>query len=131
MKAIDLLHASYDRELTRKEAQFLEQALSNDPDLLREKQQLDQLRALLSTQQSSLQESVADAVIQELEAEKVALSNDLVRWFPRVAAACLMIIFAMLVQIYVQNGTINSDSLMGIQELELYDAYSLTLEELE
>ncbi|MEO1437177.1 MAG: hypothetical protein AAFV80_16670 [Bacteroidota bacterium] len=131
MKAIELLHESYDRELNPKEAQKLQEALANDPALAREKQQLDQLRSLLANQTTRLKASVADDVIKALENESEDLSEGLVRWFPRVAAACLLIILAMLIQIYAQNGSLNSDSLMGIQELELYDAYSLTIEELE
>lgn len=125
----DLLYESMNRDLNPDEQDRLDQALANDPALQAERNALLKLHVAMKDQKQSIPISVADDVIASLEIDSKPLRIGLNQWFPRVAAACLLIILAMILQVYVQNGSLSTDSLMGIQDLEIYDAYSLTFEE--
>lgn len=127
----DLLIHSLDNELTPTQQAHLEKALVESETLRQEKEQLLQMRSLIAELRVRRDLSFPERVINRLHTkEKRGFFSDLVALSPRVAAASVIFIVAMTVGIYLREGSLSSDVIIGIEELTPEDAFGIENEKL-
>jgi len=131
MDKLDLLIKSLDNELSPQEQQMLEQALSESEALRRERDQLLAMRSALGELPPVHDPAFSERVMQRLHEKSITSTALIAAMFPRVAAACILVLFAFLLSIYVSEGSLTSDALLGTQELTVDEAYSLAAEEVD
>ncbi len=121
-----LLIRSFDEELDARSAQMLEEALSSYPWLVEEKKELMAMRDQLTFFSVAEDPTFSDRLMSNLqEAEEPNKQNvTIVQLFPKVAAACFLILLALLLHIYYTQGSIDMDALVGIQDVTPEEAYS-------
>lgn len=112
----EILLKSFDTELTPEEQKLLDNALQRSEELRKEKQEIEQMRNLLSGQEASFKTGFEDRVMDRLETEPTASPKtiEMVSVFKRVAIAGMAAIIALLITIYFVDGTLNLDSLFGL-----------------
>ena len=86
------------------------------------------LEKLLQSQKNLPYVSIADDVISQIGGLSAQKRNgilvDMTRMFPKVAAACLLVIFALLLKTYITEGSLDTDALLGISEMTIDEAYT-------
>lgn len=125
-RAYALLLASFDRELTSKEQATLDQGLTDFTELQTEKNDLEQLRAMVGEQTYAFKPFFAGRVMHKIErlqhSREKGLSGWMVRIFPKVAMSGLAIIILLLASTYLIEGSFSLDTLLGISEVATEDA---------
>lgn len=119
----ELLLRSLDGELDPAESMRLEKALQDSAVLRAEKEQLLQVRRLMATLQPAPDPSFAERVMGRLRQER--RESSIVRWFPQVAAACLLLLVIVLSAVYFTSGNLQGDTLIGIGDLSPDEAITL------
>lgn len=118
-----LLIRSLDQELTPEEADRLRQALEKSSDLRAERQRLQLMRQRIAALR--LAENpvfVEDITNRLIELGKETLTRTMAAIFPKVAAACLLLLLLSLAAIYFTTGALSVDAIIGIDELTPEDA---------
>lgn len=124
---LNLLLHSFDNELTPEQATQLEAALANSPELREEKVRLLEMRALFSAAKMEADHTFVNRVMLRIEEVKsTSFSKVIVNLFPKVAAACVVFILATLIGIYVTEGTLSADAIMGIEDISVEEALTIT-----
>ena len=117
----DLLLRSLDQELSTKETNLLEKALAKSPELRKEKEQLLATRNLFANWTVAKDPSFSSAVMNRIGEIKQKLPNSfspsVIRLFPSVAAACIIFIMIMLLNIYLTDGSLSSEAMLGLENL--------------
>lgn len=129
MDKLDLLIKSLDNELSPEEQRALNEALAESEALRREREQLLAMRAAMADLRLEPDAGFPERVLEQIRVNKhagIAIIADL---FPRVAAACIVILFAFLLSVYLSDGSLTTDALLGTQELTVDEAYSLVSDE--
>lgn len=125
-KMLALLIRSMDTELNEADALKLEQALRGSVALRDEKVRLTGMREELRNWEAVEDPTFADRVIAQLGKQvEEDLSAVIIRLFPRVAAACVLILGVALGTIYVTEGSLMLDTIIGVNEVLLEDAVLL------
>ena len=121
-----LLVRSLDEALTDREKALLEEALREHEWLREEQKLLLAIRAQLATFQAPLNTNFTQDVLFQLESakEQIESKTTIVYLFPKVAAACVIIMLAFFINLYLSQGYIDWDSLVGIQDVSPEEAYS-------
>ena len=123
MDAKTLLIESFDRQLSPDEQAFLDQALAQDTGLRTEKQQLLAIREGLNQLLVSPKMGFADSVIHQLDATRPkGVLYQIAKLFPQVAAASVLVAMLSLFSIYWSAGSLNTDTLIGYQDLHPEEA---------
>jgi len=115
-KLSQLLNRSFDEKLTNKEEQQLETALSNNPGLRKEKQEIEEVRALLSDYNPAFEEGFAKRVLAATD-QYIQNGDNLFYLFKRFVFGSAAAIAALLVSVYLTDGAISFDSLLGISDI--------------
>ena len=124
---LDLLIHSLDNELTPAEAKQLEEALANSPELRQEKERLLEIRAMFGAAKMEQDHTFVNKVMMRInQAKKPSFNNVIVNLFPKVAAACVLLFLVTLIGIYITEGTLSTDAIMGIEEMSVEDALTIT-----
>ncbi len=115
----DWLYASFDRELTSGQKAELEKALAEDPDLRKEKQDLQEVRSLLKTTSFRFQKGFAGRVMKRIKEEgggvvEMDVSSQMINLFRKIAMAGVAAIVILLLSIYLTSGTLNKNSVLGV-----------------
>lgn len=127
----DLLIYSLDNELTPAQQADLEKALAESEALRQEKEQLLQVRTLVAGLRVRRDLSFPERVMDRLhKKEKRGFFSDLVALSPRVAAASILFVLAMTIGIYLREGSLSSDVIIGVEELTPEDAFGIENEKL-
>lgn len=122
-----LLIKSLDFELSADEQAQLETGLSASDELRQEKAQLLAMRQLIGSIEPNPNPTFAQNVIAKIQAKrKAGFSASVIQLLPRVAAACIVLLLISLFSIYLSEGTLSVDAIVGVQELSIDEAYSLT-----
>lgn len=123
---LDLLLRSMDMELPEAEAEKLEQALQESASLQQEKVRLLAMREQLEAWTAPEDPTFADRVMVNLGKQvEEDLSAVIIRLFPKVAAACVLILAVALGTVYVTEGSLMLDTIIGVNEVVLEDAVLL------
>lgn len=119
----DLMIYALDNELTQEEAQRLELALQASADLRAEQRQLLAMRQLLAESQPEPSPVFVENIIAQLaKPPQTQLSTLIVNLYPQIAAACILAIAISLSAIYLTEGSLTLDALVGVTEVSLEDA---------
>ena len=123
MNANTLLTESFDRQLTPEEQSFLNQALARDPELKAAQIQLRQIREGLAQLQVSPKIGFADAVMSQVsKVSSGGIVHQLARLLPRLTAAAVLVATFSLLSIYFTSDSLDTDSLIGYQDLQPEEA---------
>jgi len=117
MKKIEqILSESYHRELTGEEKNILEQALKEDENLKKEKLGLDQTNELLKSYHPVFKKGFADRVMDRMMEQRLK-AMDLFPFFKKVFIGGIAAALALLLSVYLSDGSIDPDTLMGLSDL--------------
>lgn len=121
----NLLLRSITEPLSEEEQKQLDAALAQSPALQKEQEQLKYTRNLVQDAAPPADPGFSKKVLQRLDKgrKEVAL---VVRLFPRVAAACVLVIFALSLFLYFEAGSLSTDVLVGLEDLSIEEAVALT-----
>lgn len=121
----ELMLRSLDFPLTPEESKKLEEGLLQFPELVVERDELMNIREALSGLKLEASPSFQKQVMAQLpSAKEVTLTIAISRWLPRVAAACLVAIALAALSVYLTEGSLTTEAIMGIQDLAPEDAYT-------
>ncbi len=118
----ELLLRSFEQELSAEEQGRLDAALAGSEELRREQQQLKKVRHLLGSLQAAPNSGFVDSVMEELNTSPVEAT--LLSILPRAVAACLIVLLLTLIGIYIAEGSLSADAIIGVNNLAPEDAYS-------
>jgi len=123
---LNVLIRSLDGALPASEEAQLEEALRTSERLRLEKARLLDLRAELKDWSVPEDPDFAARVLSQIgkQAEE-DLSGVIIRLFPRVAAACVMVLAVALGTIYLTDGSLMLDTIIGVNEVVLEEAVML------
>lgn len=120
-KHIDLLYRAQDDALLPEEKQELALALKHSPKLRDERDKLQRLRSLLAGVPLDESNDFTNQVLAKIQERAVPQ-----RWLQRVAAACLLLIAGAFLTLYLSEGSLSTDTLIGLEELQPEDVMALT-----
>ncbi len=112
----DLLIRSFDEELTAEEQQRLNSALAADANLVREKQELEKMRQVLSGYSPRFSQGFSERTLENAFAD-TAESNNLYFLFKRFALSGVAAIVILLISVYLTDGSFSLNSLLGLSDL--------------
>ncbi len=127
--ARNLLLHSLDNELAPADRQRLDEALHTSEALQQEQTELLQMREWVAALRPEKDASFAARVMSQLPTRKESgFWADIVSLSPRVAAACAIVILAFLLSIYSQESKIDSDIIIGVEDITTDDAFTIESE---
>lgn len=119
-KRRELLYASFDRELTPNEEKMLADYL-RDPVLKEEEKELRETRDLLGETSWHFREGFSSRVMERLAKEQEAAkvvemepSGQFLSLFRKMALAGVAVIAVLLLSIYLTSGSINKETVFGV-----------------
>lgn len=126
-EVLNLLIYSLDNELSTEENIRLEKALASSEELRAEKERLLKMRVLMADLQQEPNPRFVSSVMEKIrEAAEPVFTKVIIQMFPKVAAACVILVLAFFISIYVTEGTLSKDAIIGVQELSVDEALTLT-----
>lgn len=130
---LELLALSLDQELTKEEQQKLDEAFAKYPELEKEKAELLEMRSLLVKQEIVPNTSFVNSVLEKTRQTKLVTQKGfntiMTSLFPRVAAACVIVLLVSLLSVYFQEGGLSTEMLLGLTEISPDEAYNILEEE--
>lgn len=121
-----ILLRSLDQELTSEEQAQLEAALLESAALRQEKAELLQMRELVAGLRMRRDSDFPVRVMTRLRKErKGSFLADLVSLSPKVAAACILFMLATLFSIYLREGRLTPEVIIGVEHLTPEDAIGI------
>ncbi|MEN0005502.1 MAG: hypothetical protein AAF798_15230 [Bacteroidota bacterium] len=121
-----LLLKSLDLPLSAEEQTALDQALEASAALREDQAKLLAMRQLLAKAQLEASPSFADRVMDTIKLrQRPTFTASIIRLYPKVAAACILLLLAGMLGIYLSEGNLSVDALVGVQELSIDEAYTL------
>ncbi|GEM_PF-1954352 len=119
----ELLFLSLDNELTTAEQTRLDAVLTESEALQQEKEQLLQMRSLVVNLRVRRDNDFSARVATRLKKQKKrGFWSDIVAISPKVAAACTALMIATLMGIYIREGSLSRDIIIGVDHLTPEDA---------
>jgi len=130
---LELLALSLDQTLTKEEQQKLDEAFAKYPELEKEKAELLALRSLLGKQKISSNPDFVNSVLEKTKPTQLAKEKGfetiMTSLFPRVAAACVIVLLVSFLSIYFQEGSLSTETLLGLTEISPEEAFNILEEE--
>ncbi|MEO0340102.1 MAG: hypothetical protein AAF242_12910 [Bacteroidota bacterium] len=120
----ELLVRSLDATLDPQDQKVLDDALKSNPDWEEKRRQLLAMRSVLGQFQATEQPDFTDQVMTKV-AKVQARVMQLPQLVVQIAAACVILVLSVLMSLYLSEGSLNTDVLLGIQDLSPDDAYTL------
>ena len=108
----ELLFLSYEWVLTTDEQRMLDRALESDISLQQEKEELDNLRVLLSSYQPAFSEEFQQNTLNQIYG--FSKPNEFFQLFRAVALTGVAAILIMLLTIYFTDGSLGIDAIYGL-----------------
>ncbi len=120
---LELLYASFDRDLTPKEEQLLEEYL-RDPAVKAEEEALRKTRDMLGKSSWHFGEGFSARVMERLAEEQqkegvveMEVTHQYFSLFRRIAAVGVAAIVVLLLSIYLTSGSLNKETVLGMDNL--------------
>lgn len=114
---------SLEENLNTAEQAELLSALAGSENLRREQQQLEKMRSLLGSLQPQLAPDFPERLMGKLRERQQ--ETRIITWVTRVAAACLLIVALALISLYWSEGSLDTDTILGLESLSPNDALTL------
>jgi anti-sigma factor RsiW len=125
----ELLIRSLDDALPPAEQTALDAGLAASPALREEHRQLLAMRKALGQIKAAPAPNFTDQVMRRLPIRQgLSFTSAIIRLYPQAAAACVAVLIIGLLSIYLSEGNLSVEALVGIQELSVDEAYSLVIE---
>lgn len=129
-KALALLIHSLDNELSSKEQEQLDAYLDASEVLRREKELLLDMRSGLADLKVGPDKGFADQIVRQINAAEQKAKNPelqaiIMNLFPKVAAACVIVLVVAVLATFLMEGSLSVEAFIGLQDLSPEDAYSL------
>ena len=119
----ELLIRSLDQELAPNEAARLRRALDESSSLRTEQRRLRLMHRKIAALRLDRDPAFAEGVTSRLlDLGKRTLTRTMAAIFPKVAAACLLLLLLSLGAIYFTSGALSIDAIIGIEGLTPEDA---------
>jgi hypothetical protein len=114
----EILLKSFDTSLTPEEERLLADALSQSEELREEKKAFEQVREMMAAADFSFNEGFTDRVIENIQEGKQSDPQmvQILNIFKHVAITGAAAIIALLIAIYFIDGSLATDTLMGISD---------------
>lgn len=130
---INLLHRSFEDDLSKEETTRLTNALKESAELRKEQTALIATRNLFTSFSVTKDEAFVAAIMNTIEQENIVAKRQIGHYlsqiFPIAIAACLLIFTSFMVSIYISEGNLDSETLVGINDLSPDEAYTYLMEE--
>lgn len=129
-----LLHESFHRRLNPEEQTQLDQALEQDEALRLEKEDLQRIVSDIGNLEFRFREGFAGRVLSKIGGGKIIemdFSDQLFTFFKRIVITSAAAIILLLLSIYFMHGSINRESVLGVQSLSEDNLVSYLLYEEE
>ncbi len=127
---LELLTYSLDNQLNEDEREQLDAALKQFSWLRREQKALLTIREKLRSFNIAEDAEFSNNVMQRLGDFAIKKHEaSIINLFPKVAAACLILLFAALINIYFVEGNLNTDTIIGIEDVSPDEAQAYILYE--
>jgi len=134
-KKRELLYASFDRELSPDEKNRLDEYLT-DPGLKEEKEELEEMRHLLGKTSWHFDAGFSSRVMERIQEEKeetrvveMESTGQFFSFFRKIAVASVAAIVILLISIYLTSGTINKETVLGMDNFTEDNLVSYLLED--
>ncbi len=124
-KWTELLIRAMEGELPEADRRRLDAALAVSPELRHEQEQLLRLRRELAALKPAADAGFVDGVMDRLSEKSKTITTRIVQLFPRIAAASVLLFLVVLLGIYLSEGTLSTEVLIGTQDLLPQEAYTL------
>lgn len=125
-EVLDLLIRSFDSELSADEAARLANALHTSEELQEEKARLLAMRERMKDWKAPADPQFSTSVLAKITQQaEDNFSGVIIRIFPRVAAACFLVLGVALGVIYATEGSLVMETIIGVNEVVLEDAVLL------
>lgn len=119
---------SLDGLTTRSEEDQLREAFRHDPALGMQYEEMARIRAALQAYEvpdaDRWSNREIDHILARAKSSGDAAIFTLARHWQKIAAACLLAILINLGSIYMQSGKLDTDTLVGVDEIEADEAYT-------
>ena len=113
----ELLIKSYEEEgLTPKERHLLEEALATNAQLRQEQKELEALHEMLANYTPGFKPGFSNRVL-ETALNVPAVDGNLYFLFKRLALTGVAAIIALLISVYLTDGNVSFDALLGLSDL--------------
>ncbi len=130
---MDLLVKSFDEQLTTQESTILAEALAQSAELRAEKVALLKMRDLFANFSVEGDEQFVNNVMEAITSVEIIAKRKIIHYlsqiYPKAIAACLFILMSFITYIYLSTGNLDTETLIGINELSPDEAYSFLMEE--
>lgn len=130
---INLLHRSFEEKLSKAETMQLTTALKESAELRLEQAELTATRNLFASFSVKKDDDFVADIMETIEEREIVakrqIGHYLSKIFPISIAACALIMMSFVAHIYISEGSFDSESIVGINELSPDDAYSYLMEE--
>ncbi|MDX1939139.1 MAG: hypothetical protein SFU99_01225 [Saprospiraceae bacterium] len=124
--ALELFISSLDQELAPKDQIRLDKALAASQELHQERVEFLRMRELVADLRVQRSSEFVDELMSKLPQQKESsFWADIVLLSPKVAAACIIFVIVSLLGIYFMEGRLNSEIIIGVEQLTPEDAYSI------
>jgi len=125
---MDLLMKSFEEVLTEAEAKELAEALAQSDKLQKEQAELLKTRQLVGSfsigKNDLFVDNIMDTIEQETIVAKQKITYYLAAIYPKAVAACLVILMGFIAYLYLSEGNLDTEILVGIADLSPDEAYS-------
>ena len=126
-KLKELLLRSLDAELSPAERRSLDRGLAGSSELREEREELLRIRAGIQSLFPEPDPGFHARLMRRLPGQP-GFTAMIVNLFPKVAAACLILIVLTLLGTYLSSGNLSADAIIGLQDLTVEEAFLFTME---
>ncbi len=129
----NLLIRSLEEPLSMEESNRLKNALQKSPELRKEQEELQALRQLLASFSVAKSDAFVDKTMQIIQQKRIngdeKINQFLIAIFPKAAAACVLLLATFMLYILFSEGSLDTETLVGLNDLTPEEAYSFLIDE--
>jgi hypothetical protein len=115
---LEILNESFDRKLTNEERQYLEKTLYESEKLREEKKMIEKTRKIMSNYNPAFSSSFSKKLLEKIDDIKISDNViDLYPVFKKILIGGIAATLALLLSVYLADGTINADSIFGVKDI--------------
>lgn len=130
---LNLLHRSFEEELSKEESIELTTALKESAELRIEQSELTATRNLFASFSLKKDDNFVANIMEAIEEKEIVakrkIGHYLSKVFPISIAACILILMSFVTHIYISEGSFDTESIVGVNDLSPDDAYAYLMEE--
>lgn len=130
---INLMHRSFEAELSKEETIQLEKALRESAELRIAQADLIATRNLFTSFSVKKDDNFVEKIMEAIEEKEIVAKRQIGHYLSKILpisiAACVLILMSFVAHIYIAEGNLDMETLVGINELSPDEAYAYLMEE--